>query len=71
MAYRSPSVQAAWLSHALWAGLGFVGLSVLAGGVTTWLQGETSAERMALCTIAGAATAAIAWRRAGTALERV
>ncbi len=63
------SDETALLVHGFWAGAGFVGLSVLASGVASYL--DASGLQAALCVIAGAALAAVSWNRAGAALDRV
>ncbi len=58
--------RAALIVHNFWAGAGVVGLSLLAGGITSYIDG--SGRHPVLYIVAGAALAVIACRRTGRLL---
>ncbi len=63
------SDETALFAHGVWMGLGFVGSSLLAGGVATCFAAPGLSA--ALSIVAGTVLAIVSWRRAGAALSRV
>ena len=57
--------------HAVWMGVGFIGLSLFGGVATGYFEGGTPALQTALSTAVGAAIALASWRQAGRTLDHL
>ena len=67
----SPESHRALAVSGLWAGLGFVGASVLAAGLLMLVNGGTGAAVALALTIAGGAVATFCWRSAWKVLAEL